>query len=309
MRDYLENRWEASSEEIGKASNAQFEQVSAYLLTTFKREGSILDAPFSKRHAPEEIKALNASLDSLARRINLPIEIIVRHPGVNGAGLQRLLDHFMEHDGKLEALLLAPPESDDSYGRLVSVMNRINSYIYPAFNPPTLIPLHALVTTEWLRGLSLSAIIASRIKYHRKHGHKIDLPKLFRQTMALVEQTARFLAPKYISAYVDVLNFHLKNIGRSDLVSGDLEYGVMLEFGLSTKTLMSLTQIGLSRMSAVELYEKIARDDLDLAGVRAWLMEYGPRLESLEVPALIIREIRSRVTGIDPYDQDIDDLI
>ena len=115
--------------------------------------------------------------------------------------------------------------------------------------------------------------------------------------MALVEQTARFLAPKYVAAYMDVLAFHLKTIERSDLIGDDLDYEVMLEFGLSTRTLVSLMELGLSRMSAVELYEKIAKDDLDQKGVRAWVAEYGPQLEALEVPTLIIREIRARVGG------------
>lgn len=197
----------------------------------------------------------------------------------------------------METLLPAPPESDDAYKRLVGVMERINNYIYPAFYPQTLIPLHALVTNEWLRGLSLAAIIAARIKYHRRHGHTFELAKLFRDTMALVEQTARFLAPKYVAAYMDVLRFHLNSVGRADLVADDLDYGVMLEFGLSTKTLMSLMELGLSRMSAVELYEKISQDDLDQNGVKTWLAEYGPRLESLGVPSLIVREVQSRIGG------------
>jgi superfamily II DNA/RNA helicase len=307
LEAYVGARWDAPMEEVGKASNSQFEQVSAYLLATFIREGSIISAPFAKRHDAGAVGRLNVRLAALSDKITIPAELIGRHPGVSAVGMQRLLHHFAQESDDVEKLLPAPPESDDAYKRLVSIMERINEHVYPAFFPHTLIPLHALVTNEWLRGFSLAAIIAARIKYHRKHGHSIDFARLFRDTMALVEQTARFLAPKYVAAYMDVLGFHLKAIGRSDLIGDDLDIGVMLEFGLSTRTLISLMELGLSRMSAVELYEKIAKDDLDQEGVRVWVAEYGPQLEALEVPTLIIREVRARIgwPAGDAVDEDL----
>ncbi len=308
LEGYVGARWDAPMEEVGKVSNSQYEQVSAYLLATFMRDGTIISAPFAKRHDADALGRLNVCLATLADKITLPADLIGRHPGVSAVGMQRLLQYFAQEGDDVEKLLPAPPESDDAYKRLVSIMERINEYVYPAFVPRTLIPLHALVTNEWLRGFSLAAIIAARIKYHRKHGHSINLAKLFRDTMALVEQTARFLAPKYVAAYMDVLGFHLKAIGRSDLIGDDLDFGVMLEFGLSTRTLISLMELGLSRMSAVELYEKIAKDDLDQEGVRAWVAEHGPQLEALEVPTLIIREVRARIGGWpagDAVDEDI----
>ena len=64
--------------------------------------------------------------------------------------MQQLLNHFCYKGDDVETLLPAPAESDDAYARLVSIMVRINEYVYPAFFPQTLIPLHALVTNEWL---------------------------------------------------------------------------------------------------------------------------------------------------------------
>lgn len=113
--------------------------------------------------------------------------------------------------------------------------------------------------------------------------------------MSLVEQTARYLAPKYIAAYMDVLDLYLKSIGREELIDRELSYGVMLEFGLSTRTMISLTELGFSRMTAVEISDKIAKDDLDTVSVRKWLAQYESLLESMDVPSLIIREVRTRL--------------
>lgn len=301
---YIDARWNAPMAEVGKEANSQYEQVSAYLLSTFIRTGSITHAPFSKRHDAEIIERLNRSLADLAARITLPAQVIVRHPGVNAVGMQRLLSSFVAYGDDVEALLPAPPGSDDAYARMVAIMERINAHVYPAFSPATLVPLHALVTNEWLRGLSLAAIIQARIRFNQRNGRSFELPKLIRDTMALVEQTARFLAPKFVSAYMDVLGFHLGRLGKAELITNEYDIGVMLEFGLSSRTLMSLMELGLSRMSAVELFERIADDNLDQAGVRAWIEAYGPRLESFDIPLAIIREVRSRIGGVSAAPQD-----
>jgi hypothetical protein len=180
-------------------------------------------------------------------------------------------------------------------------MRRINENLYPVFLPDGFIPLHALIVVEWLQGLSLSAIIRKRIKYHKKNNKTFTLPVLIRDTMNMVEETARFKAPKYISAYVDVLKLFLTEIGRDDLIDEDFDIGVALEFGVSSTTLLSLMQLGLSRMSAVALYEKIAQDDLDRDGCLSWINEHAPNFAGMDLPNLIVREILeiSRISGSD----------
>jgi hypothetical protein len=118
--------------------------------------------------------------------------------------------------------------------------------------------------------------------------------------MELIEQTARFRAPKYISAYMDVLKLHLTEIGRSDLITSEMDVGVALEFGVSTRTLVSLIELGLSRMTAVELHEKIALDNLDRDKVKRWVEDHNNQFEGMNIPAVIVNEVRRKVLGILP---------
>jgi len=118
---------------------------------------------------------------------------------------------------------------------------------------------------------------------------------LIRHTMELVEQIARFHAPKYLSAYMDILNLHLRAIGRDDLIDHDVDIGTQLEFGVSSRTLLSLMELGLSRMSAVALYEKIARDDLSKEDCLAWVAEREAQFEGMDIPAIILREVRAKL--------------
>lgn len=300
LATYLESRNVDTFEEL--RNGEEFEQVGAYLLNTFIRLGSLSNAAFAKRHSQETIERLDNSLKTISELISITQEVLIRHPGVSAVGLQNLLEVFRAYDGNVENLLLAPSESVDAYDRYVTVMKRINENIYPVFLPDGLIPLHALIVVEWMRGLSLSTIIRRRIEYHRRHGRSFRLPVLIRDTMSIVEETARFKAPKYISAYVDVLKLYLSEIGRDDLIDEDFDIGVALEFGVSSTTLLSLLELGLSRMSAVALYEKIARDDLDRVGCQSWIKEHAPNFSGMDLPSLIIRETLE-VTGISGSDE------
>jgi hypothetical protein len=293
LADYLDRR--ATKDLADFKDPNQFEQVASYLLATFLRQGSISQSSLAKRHSPAIIDRLEVSLTNIAAQIAIGPDIAARHPGVSALGMQRLLDAFRNYQGNVENLLPAAADSQDSYDRFVTIMRRINQYLFPAFSPDKIIPLHALIVVQWLKGFSLSRMIERNIEYHRKNVRSFKLPVLIRNTMELVEQIARFRAPKYLSAYVDVLNMHLVAIGRDDLIDSDVDIGTQLEFGVSSRTLISLIELGLSRVSAVALYEKIARDDLGKEDCIAWVRERDPQFEGMDIPAIIVREIRAKL--------------
>lgn len=291
MVDYLSQRAQADFAEIEDAD--KFEQVGAYLLTTFMRLGSVADATFAKRHNPTTIEKLDLTLDQIARNITISVDLATRHPGVSAIGLQRLLDAFRRYTGNVENLLPAEVSSNDSYDRFVTIMGRVDEHVFPAFSPNSRIRLYALIVVKWLKGYSLARIIRDSIEWHESVGKSFRLPELIRGTMDLVEQIARFKAPKYFSAYMDVLHSYLREIDREDLIEEGLDIAMQLEFGVSSLTLLSLMELGMSRMSAVALYEKIARDDLSRDECIAWIHDRRNQLQALDIPAVIIREIHN----------------
>jgi superfamily II DNA/RNA helicase len=293
LADYLDRR--ATTDLADFEDPNEYEQVASYLLATFLRQGSIAQSNLAKRHDPAIIERLEASLANIATQIAIGSDIAARHPGVSALGMQRLLDAFRNYTGDVENLLPAAVDSQDSYDRFVTIMRRINQHLFPAFTPDTIIPLHALIVVQWLKGFSLSRMIDRNIEYHRRTKRSFKLPVLIRSTMELVEQIARFRAPKYLSAYVDVLNMHLVSIGREDLIDHDVDIGTQLEFGVSSRTLLSLIELGLSRVSAVALYEKIARDDLNKEDCIAWVRERDTQFEGMDIPVIILREIRAKL--------------
>ncbi|WP_298957246.1 hypothetical protein [uncultured Methylobacterium sp.] len=113
--------------------------------------------------------------------------------------------------------------------------------------------------------------------------------------MDLVERIARFKAPKYISAYMDILHLHFGQVDRNDLIEREFDIGIQLEFGVSSRTLISPMELGLSRMSATALYEKIARDKLSQEECREWVADRAAQFEGMNIPAVIVRELRERL--------------
>jgi len=256
------------------------------------RFGSISETGLAKRHDPALIAKLDSALGTLSDGIEISVDLASRHPGVSAIGLQRLLEMFRSYPGEVENLLPAEVASDDSYDRFITIMERVNSHVFLAFSPDARIRLFALIVVKWLRGYSLSRIIRDSVDWHQRARRPYKLPVLIRDTMELVEQIARFKAPKYLSAYMDVLHLHLREIDRNDLIEDGLDIGTQLEFGVSSATLLSLMELGLSRMSAVALYERIARDDLTREECVAWIVNRNNQLQSMDIPGLIIREVR-----------------
>ncbi|MCP1999710.1 DEAD/DEAH box helicase [Nitrobacter winogradskyi] len=295
---FLNKRADMSMDEVSRGSN--LEQVSSYLISTFLRAGSVADAAFAKRHDPSFVTGLDKALAELCKVNRLPPTLIARHPGVSAIAMQSLLEFFGQHPGEPEDLVPAATEDDEAVASMMFVMQTINDHLYPAFKPDELIYGHAVTVQRWLRGWSLARMIQTRIENLRRSGKAVNIPKVCRQTMEMVEQTARFAAPKYISAYVDVLRLHLDGIGRADLLRDRFDIGLALEFGISTQTLLSLMEMGLSRMSAVALHEVIAMDDLDQDACRNWMRTNGNALESAGIPSIIVRELRERLLGETP---------
>ncbi|SCB37881.1 DEAD/DEAH box helicase [Rhizobium hainanense] len=272
-----------------------FEQVSAYLTTTYMRDQSLAVAPWAKRQPAESLSRLEASLAVVTDGLSVGAEIGARNPGVSLIGLQSLLNYFRGYAGQLEDLLPAPSESDDSYQRFSNMMERINDHVLTVFLPKTLIPLHALTVLQWLKGFSLPTIIRRRIEYLQRRDGEVDTAAVIRGTLEMIETTARFLAPRYFSAYVDVLNQHLRAVNREDLIDADLEIGVALEFGVTAITLRSLMELGMSRIGAVALYEVIAEDSLDEAACIQWVVDRREQLDGMGLPSIVVREVRERV--------------
>jgi superfamily II DNA/RNA helicase len=292
LADYLSGREEMKTEKV----DPKLEHVAAYLMSWQYREGTLTEAPPVKKIARELGQSLEQLINPALDSTQIKREIVDANPGISIVALQRLLTYFRGAEGDAKDLLPIPPEDDDSVNKFVDIFDIINFTLAPVFAPEKRVLPCALTTWDWMRGMTLGRMIAARIKRefkNPKYQSEEELPyaKLIRETMANVENIARFLAPKYLGAYLSVLRQYFSEIGMQDEFPDELSYDLFLEFGVSSRTLLSLIGIGLSRTSSIEIADFYGRTDMleieviERLSNREW--------ENLDLPALVKREIQS----------------
>ncbi len=275
--------------------DGKLEHVAAYLMSWQYREGSLKDAPPVKKLSGEMANKLEEIIKPSLEAIEVSPHIVDANPGISIVALQRLLNYFREYKGDPITLLPIPPEDDDSVDRFVFIFDIINLTLAPVFAPEQRVLPCALTTWDWMRGRTLGRMIAARLKRERaksvyQSDEELPYARFIRETMADVENIARFLAPKYLGAYLSVLRQHFHEKGIPKDFPEELTYDLFLEFGVSTRTLITLIGMGLSRTSSIELSGYFGRTDLTEVEVLQRL-ESG-EWESLDLPALVKREIR-----------------
>ena len=266
-----------------------YDQLLSYLLTHFNTESALDLCPACVDLPSETRDRLAQSIATIRQALAIPVEIVDRNPGISPFAMQRLLEYFQRRDKPIEELLPVFPESEDAVEVYNKVFQRINTHVSPVFDRRSF--ALALLVVQWMRGFPLSRIILERIRYEKRKDRQFELASLIRGVMEDVEQIARFVAPKYLACYIDLLKLHLVAAERQDLVDGIPDVNVWLEFGASQQTQLSMMGLGLSRTSAIALSELIADDSLSENLVLDKLRLLN--LDGLNLPNAIVREVKA----------------
>jgi hypothetical protein len=269
----------------------EFEYVFSYLMAIFGRTGSVRNSAWAARYTDDQLGKLDAALREASDRVVTPVDIIERNPGISPFGMDALLKEFRDRSKPVEELLPAHPASDDA----VLIYTRIFSFLARHTNPK-LGPegkrafMLALLVTRWMRGFPLSRLISDRLK---RAGEGASTATVIRSVMEDVEQVARFEAPKGLNCYRDLLQFHLRESGRPELIAEIPDVAILLEFGVSQQTQLALIGLGLSRTSAIALSEIIAADDLTAEKIMEWLRDNSSLWRESDMPALVKKEVEA----------------
>lgn len=280
------------------------EYMFSYLVTSFIRSGGIESTQWSSRFPSSLISDLQGLLTDVVENLSTPTEVIFRNPGISSIAMDSLLDYFdsrtVERNEPVEGLIPVPAESDVAVDEYAKVLYRINRYLgKDAFGRGNRVRQLALLIVDWMRGYPLARMIASRERHYGAN----NLPALIRGTMSDVEEFARFQAPKFLTCYVDLLRVYLERIQRHDLTERLMDLNVLLEFGVSQTTQLSLMGLGLSRTSTVAISEYISNDSLDEGRCLAWLQENDwmtqdmPELVKREIGQVLRNHVESHRTG------------
>jgi hypothetical protein len=275
------------------------ESVFSFLAHYLRQGHPLATLPGTDVLSEDELKRIERAVKEANAAVEVPAEIVDRHPGINPRSMQRLLAHFRSK-GDHTDLLLPQPESAEATSLYWKALTRTGRQLGAnVFRNDRRNWMLAMLITNWMRGHSLSRLIAERVSYlRRKRGRTEGLAATIRNTMDDVEQIARFEAPKYLSCYGDIIALHLEQIGESEAISEMPDINKMLELGVSRESEVSMLELGLSRASAVFLAEYLTDDDLTPVGALDWLANLNH--ETLNSPVLI-REDIERVLKRHPH--------
>lgn len=271
----------------GRESGAELESTFSWLSGRFLGHGALNDLV----GVPLEGSSLNhleSAISSAVAELTLPPEVIKRHAGVSPLSMQRLFDSLIEH-GHPESLTLVPPASDDAFTEYAEALRYVAEYLGGSFTPEARRLSLARLIVHWMRGVPLRTIIDNRVAWRRQQNQEVVLPVIIRKTMEDIEDIARFEAPRFLSCFADVVSQAAGALGR-DVQNQVVDIEMMLELGVPRQTDMSFIAAGLSRATCREIVSYVPQSDMSPADCAEWVRAVD--LDSLDVPAFAIREIR-----------------
>lgn len=269
------------------------EYTAAYLMGLSLSGVDMSQMRWVSRFEPAVIASVTDAVSNALRGIQVDQSVVRRNPGISPLAMQALLNEFRRPGRNVEDYLPTLPESDNAVGNYMAVFDRIGRTLSPVFRGRQLYS-YVLLTVDWMRGYPLPRIIDRRRAYFDRVQRPYSLAALIRRVMEDVETVARFEAPKFLGCYLDVLRQHLSEVGRTDLVDQGADLGVLLEFGVSSTTELSLMSLGLSRTSAVALAQYMPETSRNESECLAWLAARD--LEELDLPAAVRREAQQALS-------------
>ncbi|MBI3179499.1 MAG: DEAD/DEAH box helicase [Deltaproteobacteria bacterium] len=276
----------------GARKRPEFEYVFSYLAGIQVRYGGLHEAPWAQRYEADKLSDLADAVREAVEGLSIDLEIITRNPGISPFALDELLKYFREREGAVEELVPSDPASNDAVRAYAAIFSRLCKRASPHLGPAGgRAFMLALLVTRWMRGLPLARLIQDRIDHVTKKGKPADVALEIRTVMNDVEQIARFEAPRGLNCYCDVLQQHLREKGREDLLEQLPLFNVFLELGVNQQTQIALIGIGLSRTSTIAVSELITDDSLSEAQVLRWLASNWELWSHASLPALVKREI------------------
>lgn len=278
----------------------EIEAASGLLLSRYRN--GLLSLTLS-RCAPQmrldEATRLDASLQKAADSVTIPRDILERNWLISPWKLQRLYEFLTEQTKNRLIFTLIPthPMNQDSYQQYERIFGTLEKYLQGVESEKWIRYLN-YQANRWMKGAKLSELVEKALAFKQSSGGKSTTNKTeklisnteVRQVFDLVEKQLRFKYVQLTRAYCDCLKAVLLECGLADAAERIFPVSLALELGACTQTMVSLIELGLSRISAQSISELMLGSELTAEGTRKWL---GTRSEKdLLVSAVVVDELK-----------------
>jgi replicative superfamily II helicase len=276
-----------------KSKKIELETAFVRLFADHK-EGRLLDTFSKLRLDDEEKEDLERQLKDAETKVSLPEALLRRNHNVSAHKQQKLFDRIVEAVDKGEAVIPLPPADPQAFNSYAAILKLCHEVILGIDTSKRLYRYHAVLARKWMKGESLPRIIKEGLRRLREKGQNPDVRRYIRSTLEDIEEAIRFQTIRLFGCYRSILEFALTRGGR---VPGpdipDVE--LFLEIGASSKTMVSLISLGLTRAVAIKLEGARSEldPDLDVAGALEWLRSRSNDLVGLKLSESQAAEVLS----------------
>ena len=259
--------------DLGEDVWNRYESLLAYFCT----QGN-LNAILAEIDGLEDKEKLAELISSFMADFTINESIVTDNIGVSAFALGGLHQFFQSQQFNIHQYIPLAPQATGSRQRLQSIFTVIDEHMFPVFvtnknGSSTWRYRCASITQSWMLGKTIREIVDDIFS-----ATDTDREKVIIGVLRDVRDIARYKAPKYLSAYMSVLKEYLSSINRMELYPEDDDFIRYLEYGVGTKTLLSLTEIGLDRDRALIvnklLQENSLGDELSVERVMQFLSEF-----------------------------------
>ncbi|MFM0390990.1 DEAD/DEAH box helicase [Paraburkholderia phytofirmans] len=294
LEQYIQSRGN-----IGKRSESHRDvEAAAGLLLNRVRKGTYRETVQRCAGSIEEsaVANLEKHLQDALEQLDVPTSVLERNWLISPWRLEAMYK-FLDSVVRLGAwkdYFPVHPMLPDSYHRYENMFIVIEEHLSGQPNEKWARYLN-YQAIAWMKGATIANMVENELRFKPPKPSKKGAAQTpnsnsaVRKIFTLLETTLRFKYVQMTRAYCDCFVAALNNAGLHDVAERIYPVALSLELGACTKTIISLIELGLSRISAQALSGQIQGSDLTSAQLRSWLR--GRRRDDLPVSQVVLDEL------------------
>ncbi len=245
---------------------------------TMELHGNREPSPLLKKLIEKNKETIIELAKSNVQNFTIPVSILSSNQSINLSVQNKVYNELLKQH-KLDKNIKLPTLNEKPYQICKSILNYMfNLYEWQnaekKLNNANSLSYYATIMTQWVKGFSLYQIIQQSIEFHTNNHRKIVLdfdydnkvtfnPRnkkhinyVIENVIEDIEYILRFLFEKYFNHYHSVV---VTIVGEEN--AGE-NWATLLEYGTQNRIVIALQNTGVSRHTAIKVYEKCRNSGL-----------------------------------------------
>ena len=241
------------------------------------REPSPLIKKLIDNHKDEIVELAKSKVENF----KIPLSILNSNQSINLSVQDKVYKSLRKKSRRGENIKLPSVNQPQFY----QVCKGVLDYMYKLYkwdkaekrlNNKNSLAYYATIMTQWVKGFSLSQIIQQSLDYHHNYNREIALDFNYQNRVVFdindkkhinhvienviddIEYILRFLFEKYFNHYHSII---VKLVGEEN--AGE-NWATLLEYGTQNRIVIALQNIGISRHTAIKVYDRCRNNGLTI---------------------------------------------